>query len=498
MEISRVFTRSRCISLLIFSIAFLVRALPEFLSGPYPVGYDLLAGYAPSILAFPDSTPTRLFGWAWSPMTVLSSWSFWMLSGANLLLFLKVAGPFFYGLLVLSFHYLLSKGLSWSSKKGLFTALIFLLQPAVLRTGWDQLREELGLVFFFLLLTRIKCDFVDGARSKPLVVLTLSLLVVFSHPLVAVLLFVVILWQLFDGGIKVNRTFLRVLVVAAPSAAVFICQLYSQFSNPWFSSHFSPLQLPTGSNNFVFTNYFLNDPRFLSGDYWKVLTYVGSLSLYAVIPLIPLAVKGFFKDRVFTPMMIWLIIASYSIVVFPWYALSAYWWWIFLLPIPLTIYLGDGLERIGVFGGHKRFKVAVVCLAILSVVALGYATSIIRLGNPYAYYYMPSGLVESSIPFKDVPSAQNTFTWINENVAGDAIIIVPEKMQGLAYMYLKSSFRIRVAPPIMNLDVVIERIDAEKSGAYAVYYLDEVGNSSNVEILTKEGNLGVFLIHTND
>jgi len=479
----------------VFLTGLFIRALPEFFSGRYPVGFDLLAGYVPSIFALPDMSPLKLFGWAYSPLAVFLLWFVHVVTNVDPYLLLKVAGPVFYGFFILSFYYLLLHGLGWNSKKSFLVTLLFLLQPAVLRTGWDQLREELGLVFFFLLLAKTKCDIVAGAVAKPLMVFVLSLLIMFSHQLVGVLFFVVFLWQLINTIIKKDACFLKPFLVVVPSAVIFMWQWYSQFVIPSFSSHYAPIQLPTGTDNFVFTNYFLSDPRFLDGDYLKVLSYVGSLSLYSVIPLVPLAVKGFFKDRVFTPMMLWLSAASYSIVVYPSYAISAYWWWILLLPIPLTVFAGEGLDRLGVLSAGRvsvRKAVFWAALFLLGLLAFGYAGSFVRLGYPNAYSYIPMGLVESSVSFTDIPDIENAFRWLDQNALLDAIIIVPERFQGLAFINLRSDLRIRVAPSLLNLNNVIEKTSVSRISAYAVFYSDEVGQLSNIEALAKFGSVNVF------
>jgi hypothetical protein len=346
-NISNIHIKGKHLLLLVFVTATLLRGLPELLSGPYPVGYDLLAGYAPSVQALPETYPLRLFGWLWSSFSIFVLWFFWKISQLDLFTFLKIAAPVFYGLFSASFYYLLSKGVGWNNKKSFFTTLLFFLQPGILRLGWDQLRLMLGLVFLFLLLGLTKCDFVRGAQKRPAIFVSLSLLIIISQQLTATLFFVVVGWQLVRS-FRERIPVLRALLLLSPSALIFSLQLYlDYFSTQVFSSHFIPLKLPSGSPLFAFTNYFLSDPRFINGNVLTVLAYVGNLSLYVVIPLIPLAVKGFFKEKVFLPILAWLLAASYSIAVFPWFAFSNYWWWIFLLPIPLTIYAGNALDKSG-------------------------------------------------------------------------------------------------------------------------------------------------------
>lgn len=478
--------------LYIFGLAFLIRGLPELLSGPYPVGYDLLAGYAPSILALPETYPLKLFGWLWSSLSIFILWFFWVSSRVDLFLFLKVAGPVFYGLFVSSFYYLLLKGLGWDRKKSFCTALLFLLQPAVLRIGWDQLRLMLGFAFLFVLLARTKCNVISGAGKQPVTVAVLSVLVVMSQQLTAVLFFVVVFWQVVKSLFK-RAIFVKALLVLLPSAFVFVLQLYlGYFVDPSFSSHFVPVMLPSGSGFFAFTNYFLSDPRFVGGDYFGVLAYVGSLSLYVVVPLVPLAWKGFFKDKVLFPVFVWLIVASYSIVLFPWFAIAYYWWWILLLPVPLTVYAGNALERLGAFAEVRRSKKMLAGFVLLGVVAFGYASSIVKLGYPYAYTYMPSGLVESCANFKDIPAIREAFTWINTHLPENAVVVVPENFQGFASMYSRSDINIRVAPALLNFNLAINRIEDKSNAVYAVYFTNDVESNNNTELLARFRNVGIY------
>jgi hypothetical protein len=480
----------------VFVLALLLRAIPEFLSGAYPVGFDMLAGYFPSVAALPSNDPMKLFGWAYSPLAIYLIGFFQIGTGGDIFLLLKIVGPVFYGFFVASFYFMLSRGLGWSSRKSLVVSLLFLLQPAVMRAGWDQLREELGLIILFVLLGSTKLDFVEGAKSKPFSVLASSILIVFSHQLAAILFFVIAIFQLTGTLIKRQKRLWLPLVLIIPSALLFIWQLYGQFANPSYSNHFMPLTLPSGTGNFVFTNYFLSDPRFLGGDYWRVLGYVSCLSLYVIVPLVPFALKGFFRDKVVTPMLIWLSVMSFSIVVYPWYAFSNYWWWILLLPIPLTIYAGHCLDRLNVFSDAKRWKKTLLGLGVVGVVAFGYAASVIPVGYPYAYYYIPSGLVNSSVPFEDIPDIDQAMEWTNQHISPETNVIVSENIQGLAYVKLRDDINIRVVPALMKLEEVGGLIDWKNEEYWVIYYITEIGSVDEYPFVLRIsfGDIGIFNI----
>jgi hypothetical protein len=475
----------------IFVIALVLRAIPEFLSGPYPVGYDLLAGYAPSILALPDNYTMILFGWFGSPLAIYILWGLWVLTQVDLFGLLKVAGPVFYGLFAASFYFLVWKGLGWSKKKSFFTALIFLLQPAVLRTGWDQIREELGFMFFFILLSKTRCDVVFGAQRKPLTVMILSILIMLSHQLAAILFLVVVFCQVSVSVIRSNVKYLFKMTALLPCLIIFTLQIFfAYFVNINYSPHFVPMSLPTGTSFFAFSNYFVHDPRFVGGNYLMIPAYVAFLSLYTVVPLIPLAVKGYFRDRVFAPMMLWLLVASYSLTVFPWFALSYYWWWILLLPIPMTVYAGQALDRLGVFTLRKHGKAFAVGLVLLSIIVGGYASSNINLANSY----MPSGLVESCVDFDSIPDIKDAFEWANTNLPYNATVIVPEKFQGFASMYSRIDLKLRVAPPLLSLNEVVTRVAGEIGSTYAIYFEGEVEETDNIMELESFKRVGIYQV----
>jgi hypothetical protein len=257
----------------------------------------------------------------------------------------------------------------------------------------------------------------------------------------------------------------------------------------------------------VFTNYFLSDPRFFEGSYFTVLSYVGCLLFYTIVPLIPFAIKGFFKDRVFLPMLIWLLPASLSILVYPWYALSQYWWWILLLPIPLTVYLGEYLDRKHIFDKaktNKSKKIFWVVLFMLGLLATGYAGSkqlgysYITFAFPYAYTYLPTGMVQSSIPFTDIPDVTAALRWMNENAPRNAIVLVQEKIQGFAYIELRSDFLIRDSPSLITLNEAIKLVSENLNTSYAVWYTENVDyRAFSGSIIVEFGRIGIFEIQEN-
>src|SRR6059036_3714181 len=97
--------RSHSSQLLVFSAALLLRGLPEILSGQYPVGYDVIVGYVPSIERFPEPAVLTLFGWVWAPLCIFLLRALWEFSFGSTYFFLKLFAPVLYGFFAFTFYW---------------------------------------------------------------------------------------------------------------------------------------------------------------------------------------------------------------------------------------------------------------------------------------------------------------------------------------------------------------------------------------------------------
>ena len=475
--------RSNRSPLFVFFLAAVLRGLPEILSGPYPVGYDVLAGYIPAVEKFPDVSVLTLFGWVWAPLAIVILRAFSVFSDGNSYLLMKIFAPGLYGFFASSFYLMLARGLRWNPRISLMTGLIFLLQPAILRLGWDQFRLELGLSILFLLLTVTGGDLLRRGRRAPWAIAGLSVLVVLSQELVAVLLFAIAFWQIF-AALRARNSTLSSYATLLPAVLLFALQVFARLVRfPSFSSHLSPIMT---SNSPFFTNYLSGLP-FGGGGYSLLILTVASLSLYTIVPVLPLALAGFSREKLFFPVLLWLAIAAYDVVAVPSFGLSYFWWWLLLLPIPLTVYAGKGLVKFGVLRKTNRFRIGVLFIALLSFLAMGYSTSAIGLGYPSAYAYMPGGLVESAVPFADIPYIQQAFYWSNQHLPWGSLILVPENFQGFAATDSRSDLRINVVPPSLSLEEALQLVHP-KTAVYAIYTPLHLGNAS-IQKLAVFGNI---------
>src|SRR5712692_9744099 len=103
--------RSYRFTLTAFLIPLLIRAIPEILVGPYPVGWDTIAFYVPNTL---DWAVGRL-GWVallgTAPLLYMISVPVYLVTRVNPVWIFKVMGPILYGSFILALYRFLRLGL---------------------------------------------------------------------------------------------------------------------------------------------------------------------------------------------------------------------------------------------------------------------------------------------------------------------------------------------------------------------------------------------------
>src|SRR3989337_3765776 len=183
--------------LFFFLVGLTLRGIPELLVSWYPVGYETIAWYAPSMMTFPGRSLIDVFVEfvRAGPLFYALMWFAVNVTGAHPFIVLKVVGPLLYGSLSVSFFVFLKKGLKFEWKLAFVASLLLVFQIAALRDSWDWFRTVLGLVFLFATLTVFKTD----NKRKWLLVSVLAILATMSREYVAAVLFAAVFgFAMFD------------------------------------------------------------------------------------------------------------------------------------------------------------------------------------------------------------------------------------------------------------------------------------------------------------
>jgi len=208
--------------LIAFAIPLAVRITPEILTGPYIVGFDTLGFYVPNTLLWLHNGINLWNYLATAPLFYAIFMSIVGVGGSPVWV-LKIISPILLGFLGLSIFGYAKKGLGWSSPKSTFVALLGAVYFVALRASWDQLREEFGLVFFFVVLTLMITNQKSNSWKNYLILSAAMIAVVLSHQLVSVIMFGVIISTIAYGWFRKNlRGSINFVAGSLPAAVYFV------------------------------------------------------------------------------------------------------------------------------------------------------------------------------------------------------------------------------------------------------------------------------------
>jgi hypothetical protein len=405
--------------LLAFVIPLVVRAIPEILMGPYIVGFDTMGFYVPNTLLWLHNGLNLGNFLATAPLFYTIFMSIVAVGGSPVLV-LKIIPPLLLGFLGLSMYAYAQRGLGWSSSKSAFVAVLGSIYFVALRASWDQLREELGLVFFFVVLMLLINR--KGSSWKRYVVLSLAMVaVVLSHQLVSVLMFGVIVFTVaYNLTRKDFIGSINMIAVSLPAALYFFIVYLSgvlQSGVLNYSTNVgSPLSSWTG-----FTSY------------QSMLISEGGFFLYCFLLILPFALISLWRLRNLQ-LGSWLLL-SLILMLLPIASVSPYRW-VLMLTYPLAFYATDSLSRLKSIK-WKRFKFTVRRIAILylvlSTIILSFGFIFMNSEKPFVYfnpeqlnyykYQIPSSMLQNTISVTDCQGTVNALQWFKDNVNSSALLL---------------------------------------------------------------------------
>ncbi|KON32657.1 MAG: hypothetical protein AC479_07020, partial [miscellaneous Crenarchaeota group-6 archaeon AD8-1] len=419
--IAKISNRNISIYFLIFFLAFFLRLLPEIIIRTYPVGYETITYYAPAMIQFQDCSAVSFIEFLTNflstnqpfentfvagPFFYLLMFSLVEITGDNSFLILKIVAPVLYGVLALSFYFFSLKSLKFSKKTALLATIFMIFQIATLRISWDRFRTVLALVFFFISLILITKK--DSLRNRVFLSGTI-LLTVLSRDYIGFLLIIVSLgYCLFE-----KKDFKKVLVISLPSIIVMILILNPVYLN-W--------------------NYFSQESIFFISNYlWGVQD---SLSIFIIsfLLILPLVIKGFSKNSILNSMLIWLLLGSFSLIIFPWFSIPGYQRWLMLLVFPFSIYATLGLKKLNFGKYSSKFKIFYMSLILILGISYSLGTfSYVILPNSY----IPVNMVQSSIPWNEIDDVKEVLGWFDVNGVTNSTLLCEERFLGWTQIYLK-------------------------------------------------------------
>src|SRR5437870_11117007 len=274
-------------------------AIRDVLACKYLVVLDVNAYYPYLILSFPSiSAPDLVKA---GPLFYGVMWFTQFITGADVFLLLKIAGPVIYGILSASFLVFLVKFLKLSLQKASFGTALLILQPIALRISWDLFRNELGLAFGLVALASLKTNW----KQKYVIAGSLGVLAVLAHPLAAVLMFVGAFGLLLSTRLNIER--LKIVASLAPSAFLFLAAAFVLYFVPSGQSSVITLTAdPNGSSRAVLYSAFLVQDGFLGPAHLEAIEHAGLLFFFSFAPILAFVAKGFWYEPTLGAITAWM------------------------------------------------------------------------------------------------------------------------------------------------------------------------------------------------
>jgi hypothetical protein len=415
--------------LIAFGIGCLIGIIPVIQNFPFPVGYDSINYYLPTLY---DLNSNPVIGGTLFPVYVFLVYAFHLISFSDLYFAFNFVNIVLYGSLSVTTFLLVKNVLGQSVEKSILFAIFVIFQLSTLRMAWDLHRDILALVFLNLCLVTINhLKSFDNNRSVLLQYVTASILYVatiFSDRMMGVLL--IISSIIFSIIYK-----LKLLVTISLLLLILFLTYFFLLDDITFVS--------IGSNP-VDT---LVNPIFNKNSLSHYDLLVLYLSLNGV--LIPFFILGFLKKSnsliLKVPTLV-TIFLSFSWLIIPNYS--------YLVPERWTILSGFFISIFGLYGFflivdrlvNSKFKKLVSVLFISSFVMYGILFIVLPYGIVFTIPSMFQNHTGSTIPlsmsFNSLEIHKNqdlvkSVEWINTNTEDNSEIIGTVHWRGWFDLFLE-------------------------------------------------------------
>jgi hypothetical protein len=396
----------------------MVRAIPEMVAHPYPVGYDVINYYIPVITNFQEYWPIVSEQY---PLYVLILHFFQAATDLQPQILVSMSGLILYGFFSVSLFIMSRRLFGLGEFYSLYLTLFVIFQLPVLRTAWDLHKDILSLTLFMITISLIfplrpKIGWYSLICSSFVGSVAVSLDKMIGALLVGSFL-------IYGFVVRSKYISLLSLIIVGFFAAA-IASDYGSIGQPFnVSSEYS-------ETNLLSQNSEPYSPKSL-------------LTLFLVVNCPLLVPAGFgliYSDNRLLKIAVAIsAIGSFSWVIFPDMRAIAADRWIFVLGIFLSIFAGYGIVRYAQTKTHPRFRRRLLCLILGSSIILGltYETMPYHIASfsenmlgqsiePFG----PATMQFNSIAVKDTGELLKMINWINENVPKDTIIIGEKHWRG--------------------------------------------------------------------
>jgi len=449
--LTKVLERHR-FALAAFLIPLTIRAIPEIIAGPYPIGYDTIGSYVPFMYDWAGGNFKQQFN------PLIGGWIVYAIFGVvyisshvDPVLLAKISAPALYGVLGFSQYFFSRKVLNWKTSKSLLFVIITSIYFVSLRVSWDLFRNTLALVILFPSLV-VNNNLSNHRRVALLSVLVW--LVVATHLLVGTLLLGIMIFQILElRGHRLPRT-----LAILPGGLQFTTSL-------------AGFQLQ-GTNLFTLQNSAAE----------PLASY--AFLIYIILPLLPMATFGFRQVRN-KLLRYWTLVCIVGVVISttPIATSSEIVTsdrWALMTCIPIAIFAVEGFTRLNL--RYKTIHITVnrtlqaSWISLILVLSVSFLILPAAQALPYFDYFAPTSMLQSTVPLQDSQSIVAAINWLSINGKPSAAIMADHAMYGWFREYFHGNISVISFVPGITLQQELEQtLQKGYTNVYTIWWVDHLG-----------------------
>jgi hypothetical protein len=441
----KLFASEKHAAILVFAICIVIRAIPELVAYPYPIGYDVVNYYIPVVASFEEhgSTVAGQF-----PLYVLLLHSVNMATGLPAQSVVASVAVAVFGIFGTSLYYVGRSLLKLGIGPSIFLAIFVVFQMAVLRTAWDLHRDIFALsamMFAFSLLGR------RDARWKEIAaILVLAALTVAADRMIGALFCV----SLAAHAIITRRK--EVVMTSVFATGLFSILMVASYAVS-----------DTGARSIELSSE--KTPAFYNPQNLLVLFIVVNGLLVAPAAIGFLRMKsGLLKIPLLASLagsLSWLVFSDNSLLVAD--------RWIILGGIFFSIFAGYGILHV-IKNLKPGLSLAVTGCVLAAFSAIGLAYAVMPHDSPFFLYgaaradiedFAPVTMQFNSLDIQDTDKLLSAIEWINQNTEQDAAVVGEKHWRGFMELYLEDGRTYRFSS---NPQALAEALERRGEHAYLV------------------------------
>jgi hypothetical protein len=403
--------------LFIFSIASLVRTVPELIAYPYPLGYDVINYYIPVVTNFDKYWPviSGQFPFYVSLLHVINN----SIGSSSLSPHFVVTtfAILTYGIFAISIFLIGRKVLKINISYSMYLAFFVIFQLTVLRTTWDLHRDLFSLSTMLLLFLIIYERKDINNRIVIIAGIILSAITAISDRMVGLLCILSLIIYAFTA--PKNRLIILCSLVCTISFVFSLIQGYG-------SLHNNTIELLKSSQTVVPPSY--NPTSLLI----LFLVYNGLVT--------PLGIIGFklWKNKLLKIPLLITGIGAFSWIIFQELELLVADRWIILFGIFLSIFAGYGIieliakknTNIAKIIGHSFLSIIVAMGILYAVMPYDEYFVLYVIAGKYIQDFAPLSMQFNVLYIYDNDNLIDLVSWINNNTDPHSLIIGEKHWRG--------------------------------------------------------------------